>query len=90
MELLVDPSSLDHKLRPMGNAVADILQLPLADRIEAVEAIWESIAADPAGANLSLSDVQQCELDVRLDAHDCDSNAGAPWGTVRERVRRFK
>jgi putative addiction module component (TIGR02574 family) len=74
----------------MGNAVADILQLPLADRIEAVEAIWESIAADPAGANLPLSDAQQRELDVRLDAHDRDPKAGASWEIVRERVRRSK
>jgi|HubBroStandDraft_6_1064221.scaffolds.fasta_scaffold637790_1 putative addiction module component (TIGR02574 family) len=72
----------------MGTAVAAVLQLPLPERIEAVEAIWESIAADPAAATLPLSDAQRRELDARLDADERDPQAGASWEVVRERVRR--
>jgi putative addiction module component (TIGR02574 family) len=74
----------------MGNAVAAILQLPLADRIEAVKAIWESIGADVTGASLPLPDAQRRELDARLDVFDSDPRGGEPWATVRERVGRTR
>lgn len=65
-------------------AVAAILQLPLPKRIEAVEAIWESIAADP----LPLTDAQRRELDARLDADERDLHTRASWEAVRERASR--
>jgi putative addiction module component (TIGR02574 family) len=70
----------------MGNAVAAILQLPLADRIEAVKAIWESIG----DVSAPLSEAQRGELDARLDAYDRDPQGGESWETVRERVCRAR
>lgn len=67
----------------MENAITQILQLPLADRMEAVEAIWESIAVDPTFPN-----VQWRELDARLDTYE--GQTGALWEVARKRVRRTR
>jgi putative addiction module component (TIGR02574 family) len=45
----------------------DILQLSLAERLDLVEKIWDSIEADPE--LLPLTQAQREELDRRLEAH---------------------
>jgi len=65
--------------------VADIIELSIAERIQAVEDIWESIAAVPEA--VPLSEYQKAELDRRLEAYHRNPDAGAPWTKVRERIR---
>lgn len=67
---------------------ADILQLSVAERLDLVEAIWDSIAATPE--LLPLTEGQRAELDRRLGAYDEEPGAGAPWSSVRERIQRGK
>jgi putative addiction module component (TIGR02574 family) len=48
--------------------------LPIAERIQLVEDLWDSIAADQAA--LLLTDEQRAELDRRLDAYESDGIRG--------------
>jgi putative addiction module component (TIGR02574 family) len=66
-------------------AKADVLSLSVAERIQLVEDIWDTIAAVPE--ELGLSDEQKAELDRRLDAYHRDPDGGSPWAVVRERIR---
>jgi putative addiction module component (TIGR02574 family) len=65
--------------------VADIIELSVAERIQAVEDIWDSIAAVPEA--VPLTEYQKAELDRRLEAYHRNPDAGAPWAKVRERIR---
>ena len=66
-------------------SIADVLELSVAERIQLVEDIWDSIAAVPDA--VPLTDAQREELDRRLDAYRRNPAAGSPWEEVRERVR---
>jgi putative addiction module component (TIGR02574 family) len=59
--------------------------LTLAERIELVEQIWDSIAAEQA--SLRVVPAQQAELDRRLEAYRENPTAGASWEEVRARLR---
>ena len=69
----------------MSTKAADILQLSVAERIQIVEDIWDSIAAVPEA--VTLSEDQKKELDRRLEAYRLNPDAGSPWIEVRERIR---
>ena len=56
---------------------ADILELSVAERIQMVEDIWDSIAAVPE--TVLLSEDLKLELDRRLEAYHLNPDAGAPW-----------
>lgn len=62
-------------------------KLSVSERLDLVEAIWDTIAADPAA--LPLSDGHREELDRRLDDFERDPNAGSPWEEVRARLERI-
>ena len=55
--------------------------LPLSERIELVEAIWESIARD--GYEPDLTTEQADELDRRLAAHELNPDDVVAWETVK-------
>lgn len=67
----------------MGKAisVADALKLSVAERIQLVGDIWDSIATVPE--SVSLTDAQKDELDRRLEAYHRDPAAGSPWNEVK-------
>ncbi|MCY4612376.1 MAG: addiction module protein [Nitrospira sp.] len=52
----------------------DLRTLPIDERMQLVEDIWDSIAADQAA--LPLTDEQRVELDRRLDAYETDNIKG--------------
>jgi len=66
--------------------VADLLKLPVAERILLVEDLWDSIAAVPEA--LPLTEAQREELDRRLEAYHRNPQDGSPWEEIKERVRR--
>ncbi len=66
--------------------VADILELPVAERVRLVEAIWDSIAAAPDA--LPLTQWQREELDRRLAEFEADPGSGATFEDVFARIRR--
>lgn len=63
-----------------------IQQLSVAERIQLVEDIWDSIATAPE--TLGLTENQQQELDNRLQAHRHDSSVGSSWAEVKARLQR--
>ena len=66
-------------------SVADLLELTVAERIQLVEDLWDSIATLPEA--VPLTDAQREELDRRLEAYHRDPAAGSPWEDVKRRVR---
>jgi len=54
-------------------SLADVLTMPVAERILLVEEIWDSIAAMPEV--LSLTDAQREELDRRLEIYAANPTA---------------
>ena len=63
----------------------DILRLSMAERIQLVADIWDSVAEVPE--SVPLTDEQKAELDRRLDAYHQNPDEGSPWEIVRERIR---
>jgi len=68
--------------------VAEILALPVEERVRLVEAIWDSISAVPEA--LPLTDWQKQELDRRLAELEADPHAGSTLEEVFARIRRAK
>jgi putative addiction module component (TIGR02574 family) len=66
----------------------DILNLSVAERIELIGDLWDSLAEVPQA--LALTEAQKAELDKRLDAYRKDPTAGAPWPVVRDRLAKRK
>ena len=62
----------------------DILNLSIAERMELIGDIWDSISEVPEA--VPLTEAQKAELDRRLDAYRKDPTAGAPWPVVRDRI----
>ncbi len=65
--------------------LADILELPVSERILLAQDIWESIAIVPE--EVVLTEDQREELDRRLDEYHKDPEKGSPWEEVKARIR---
>ena len=63
------------------NDLRDIFKLPIAERIQLVGDLWDSIAADVA--EVPLTDAQKAEIDRRLAEHDADPSTALDWSVVR-------
>ena len=66
--------------------VAEILELPVAERMRLVEAIWDSISAAPE--SLPLTRWQREELDRRLAEYEADPASGSTLEEVFARIRQ--
>lgn len=64
--------------------VAEILELPVADRIRLMEIIWDSIAQVPEAVPVSAE--LKAELARRLAEFEANPDAGIPWEEVRTRI----
>lgn len=64
--------------------LAEVLQLPVSERLRLLEAIWDSITEHPE--SLEVTDEQKAELDRRLDALEKNPTEGSSWDEVRARV----
>jgi putative addiction module component (TIGR02574 family) len=69
------------------NLVAEILELPAAERVCSVEAIWDSISASPD--TLPLTQWQREELDRRLAEYEADPESGSTLEEVFARIRSW-
>ena len=65
---------------------SDLRELPLDERIQLVEDLWDSIAADQNA--FPLTPEQRAELDRRLDAYEADGDPGRPAEEVIEEIRK--
>jgi putative addiction module component (TIGR02574 family) len=66
--------------------IAEILALPVSERMRLIEAIWDSIAAVPEA--LPLTQWQKDELDRRLAEFASDPDSGASLEEVFAIIRR--
>jgi putative addiction module component (TIGR02574 family) len=66
-------------------SVAEILALPVQERIHLVELIWESVAAVPQA--IEVSPEVKSELAARLVEFERDPDAGYSWDEVKEKLK---
>jgi len=69
----------------MHTIMTDIKKLPISERIQLVEDIWNSIGEEPPFP-LELSAQEQDELHRRYAAHQADPSTGIPWKQVRTKI----
>lgn len=62
----------------------EISQLSIAERIQLAEDLWDSILERQD--ELPLTDVQQQELDRRLEHYQQDPTSGSTWEEVKQRL----
>jgi putative addiction module component (TIGR02574 family) len=66
-------------------SVADILELPVQERIHLVEVIWESIAAVPEA--IEVSPALKAELERRLADFERNPEGGYSWDQVKAHLK---
>jgi len=62
--------------------IQEILKLSVAERIELVEAVWDSIEEAPE--SLPVTAAQKRELDRRLAEYQKNPDAGRAWEEIRD------
>ena len=67
-------------------AIQELRSLLVAERIQLVEDLWDSIAED--SGSLPLTDSQLAELDLRLDYFEAALGAGDSWEEVKRKLQR--
>ena len=65
-------------------ALSDIRKLSISERIQLVEDIWDSVAAE--AVNVPIAEPQRQELDRRLAEAEARPGAGTPWKEVKVRL----
>ena len=63
----------------------NIEELSVAERIQLVEEVWASIAAEQE--SLEISETQREELDRRLESHRSSQERGATWESIKGRLQ---
>lgn len=58
-----------------------ILKLPASERLQLIEAIWDSLVEAPD--QIPVTDAMREELDRRLAAYHEDPSSARPWDEVR-------
>jgi putative addiction module component (TIGR02574 family) len=71
-----------------NTGLSNILKLTLAERIQLVEDIWDSIAAIPSAVDLTPE--QSEELDRRLAQYHSDPHLVQPWNSLREELQSYR
>lgn len=66
-------------------SIAEILELPVQERIRLVELIWESVAAVPEA--MEVTPELKAELEVRLKEFEANPETGYSWEQVRARLK---
>ena len=64
----------------------ELFRLSVAERLELVEELWDSIPAEAEA--LELTPEQREDLDQRLAESDADPESGSPWEAARERIQQ--
>lgn len=72
----------------MSTLRKDIHSLSVADRLQLLEEIWDSLIETPEA--IPVTDAQRKELARRRRAHARNPSAVKSWAQVRARLRRRK
>jgi putative addiction module component (TIGR02574 family) len=71
----------------MGDSdIAEILRLPIEEKLRLIETIWDSIIANPSA--VPLTDLQREELDRRLDDLEREGPTGLPAEEALDKLTR--
>ena len=70
---------------PTPATTPEYLKLSVSERIQLVEDIWDSIAAEESNP-LELSQTQMDELHRRVAAHRADPSTAVPWAQGRSKL----
>ncbi len=68
--------------------LSEASKLSVPERIDLVEAIWDTMASDLDA--LPLSEEHRLELDRRLADLETNPEAGSQWAEVRARLERIR
>jgi len=68
----------------VSQSLQELRRLPIPQRIQLVEDLWDSIAEETPAIHLSKEQI--AELDRRLDALEAQPESGTPWHIARERI----
>jgi putative addiction module component (TIGR02574 family) len=68
-------------------SIQELRSLPVAERIQLVEDLWDSIVEDSEGSEPTHT--QRQELDRRLDDFEINPTAGAPWDQLRNTIQHM-
>jgi putative addiction module component (TIGR02574 family) len=68
----------------MSAGIQNLKRLPVSERIQLVEDLWDNIVEDSPALGLTPEHI--AELDRRLDALEAQPKAGTPWEVARERI----
>ncbi|MHB9117739.1 MAG: addiction module protein [Burkholderiales bacterium] len=74
-----------HNVRMNNISLADILELPVQERIRLVELIWDSVAAVPEA--VEISPALKVELEARMAEFEANPEAAYSWDQVKSRLR---
>ena len=66
-------------------SIADILELPVQERIRLVALIWDSVAAVPEA--VEISPALKVELEARLVEFEANPEVGYSWDQVKSRLK---
>ncbi|MDO9048729.1 MAG: addiction module protein [Methylobacter sp.] len=69
-----------------STVTTEYMKLSVSERIQLVEDIWDSIAAEAPDDALGLSQTQKAELHRRVAAHHADPSSAVPWELVRAKL----
>jgi putative addiction module component (TIGR02574 family) len=69
-----------------ANPAFDFRHLPIPERLQLVEDIWDSIAQDATAETLPVSEAEKALLDERLSELEANPDAGRPWPQVRQEI----
>ena len=78
------------QIKSMAQPAFNYRDLPIDERLQLVEDIWDSIAQDANTRpdRLPLSDAQRTELRRRIADADANPDDGVPWEVLREELFR--
>jgi len=65
----------------------EVLQLPIDERLQLAENIWDSVENDQQ--KVTLTPEQRTELNRRIEYHKKNPSEMIPWETARERYRNL-
>ena len=60
-------------------------ELPVSERIQLVEDLWDTVAAD--SSRILLSEAQLMELDRRIDRFEQSPEEGIAWSSLKARIQ---
>lgn len=72
----------------MSSVLKEVLSLSVADRLQLLNEIWDSLAATPEA--IPVTEAQRKELGRRRRAHVRNPSAAKSWEEVRAKLERRK